>query len=132
MITKKCNTCQEDFPQTLQFFFSNGFTPNGTRKLKPNCKQCEKTNKFSRYYSIMQKVFGQLECEICGYDRVLHALELHHLDATEKEIDPSQMKSFQEVKIVQEMEKCQLLCANCHREAHYINLDLSSVKHYKE
>lgn len=131
METKKCNTCRQELPQTLQYFYSNGYTPKGTRKLKPNCKSCEQKNKYSRYYSIMQKVFGTVQCEICGYDRVLHALELHHLDPSEKELEPSQMKSFQEDTIVQEMKKCQLLCANCHREAHYINLDLSSVKHYK-
>ena len=57
--------------------------------------------------------------EICGYSRCPEALEFHHLDHTEKDFgisDKGHTRSWERIKT--ELEKCQLLCANCHREVH--------------
>ena len=56
-------------------------------------------------------------CERCGYDRYLGALDFHHLDASTKEFSISDTMRALE-KDLEELEKCILLCANCHREAH--------------
>lgn len=46
--------------------------------------------------------------------------EFHHRDPSEKaDRDPSKMLSLSWVKIEAELNKCDLLCANCHRLAHY-------------
>lgn len=56
-------------------------------------------------------------CKICNYSKCINALEFHHLDPNEKEFTLSQgIKSWNRVKI--ELDKCILLCANCHREVH--------------
>jgi 5-methylcytosine-specific restriction endonuclease McrA len=58
-------------------------------------------------------------CSICGYDRCIEALEFHHLDASEKDFGISSKgytRSWEMVK--QELDKCVILCANCHREVH--------------
>ena len=56
-------------------------------------------------------------CKICGYSMCIKALEFHHLDPNEKDFSFSQgTKSWERVKI--ELDKCILLCANCHREVH--------------
>ena len=59
------------------------------------------------------------KCEICGYDKCIAALDFHHLDPNEKEyaICNGDYKSFEKVK--KEVDKCILVCANCHREIHY-------------
>ncbi|MNT97520.1 hypothetical protein D3C72_2398630 [compost metagenome] len=46
------------------------------------------------------------------------ALEFHHRDPAQKDFTFSQvkLKNFKHVK--DELDKCDLLCANCHREAH--------------
>ena len=59
------------------------------------------------------------QCQICGYDRCPEALEFHHLDEAEKDFgisDKGYTRSWSRMK--QEVEKCLLLCANCHREVH--------------
>jgi predicted HNH restriction endonuclease len=58
-------------------------------------------------------------CEICGYSRCPDALEFHHLDDAKKDFGISAKgytRSWEKVK--NELNKCQLLCANCHRELH--------------
>ena len=59
------------------------------------------------------------KCKICGYSRCLTALDFHHIDESTKEFELSQRsltKSWE--KILAEMAKCILVCANCHREIH--------------
>lgn len=58
-------------------------------------------------------------CSSCGYDRCLEALEFHHLDTTKKDFGISEggySRSWAKVRA--EIEKCVLVCANCHRELH--------------
>ena len=59
------------------------------------------------------------KCSRCGYDRCIEALEFHHLDASQKDFGISQdgyTRSWERVR--QELDKCVLVCANCHRELH--------------
>lgn len=62
------------------------------------------------------------KCEICGYDKCISALEFHHLNPLEKEFSIGEYTSGNNVNIekaFEEVDKCSLLCANCHREIHY-------------
>ena len=59
------------------------------------------------------------KCSICAYNRCIKALEFHHLESDKKDFGISSKgytRSWQRVK--EELDKCILLCANCHREAH--------------
>lgn len=58
-------------------------------------------------------------CSICGYNKCIAALEFHHRDPTQKEFHWGRMKCSTWNGIVTEIDKCDLLCANCHREIHY-------------
>lgn len=57
-------------------------------------------------------------CNICGYNKCNGALELHHIDPHEKELSFGGIRANPKAwdKIVEELKKCVLLCANCHRE----------------
>ena len=57
------------------------------------------------------------ECERCGYNKCIGALEFHHLDPTEKEF-PLTGNTNSLVRQKAEADKCILVCANCHREIH--------------
>lgn len=59
------------------------------------------------------------KCEICGYDKCITALEFHHLDPNEKEFTIGYNGVLSLEKCKQEVDKCILVCANCHRELHY-------------
>ena len=59
------------------------------------------------------------KCMLCGYDRCEDALDFHHLDLTKKSFGISAKgitRSWE--KIRNEIDKCVLICANCHREIH--------------
>jgi hypothetical protein len=58
-------------------------------------------------------------CKRCGYNTCLDALEFHHKDAACKDFSISEKGYTRSwVKVKQELDKCELLCANCHREVH--------------
>ena len=64
------------------------------------------------------------KCQCCGYSRCLEALEFHHLDPNIKSFTISgKSKSFNSLK--SEVDKCILVCSNCHKEIHagLINID---------
>ena len=59
---------------------------------------------------------------MCGYDKNPAALEYHHPDENKEanithlarvHLSPTQL-----AKLHAEIEKCELFCANCHREEH--------------
>lgn len=56
-------------------------------------------------------------CEICGYNKCMGALDFHHKNPKEKDFGIGGVtKSFDKLK--NEVDKCILVCANCHREIH--------------
>ncbi|MFA6426878.1 MAG: hypothetical protein WCW16_00320 [Candidatus Magasanikbacteria bacterium] len=59
------------------------------------------------------------KCMICGYHKCLEAFDFHHLDAKQKEFGISKdglTRAWS--RVVKELDKCVMLCANCHREVH--------------
>lgn len=59
------------------------------------------------------------KCEICGYDKCISALEFHHLNPDEKDFGIGAKGYTRSVeKNKEEVNKCILVCANCHREIH--------------
>lgn len=57
-----------------------------------------------------------LECSDCGENDGA-CLDFHHLDPDEKRDTVSRLKFFK-VKVKEEIKKCIVLCANCHRKLH--------------
>ena len=58
------------------------------------------------------------QCCFCGYSACVEALEFHHING-KKDFGISSKgytRSWEKVK--SELEKCILVCANCHREVH--------------
>ena len=63
------------------------------------------------------------KCEKCGYDKCQASLEFHHLNPNEKEFNIGSYCSGNNVKVqaaFDKLEKCVLLCSNCHHEFHYL------------
>ncbi len=57
------------------------------------------------------------ECICCGYNVHPGVLDFHHVDQSSKEFaigSKGYTRSWEKVK--QELDKCILVCANCHRE----------------
>ena len=58
-------------------------------------------------------------CMMCGYNRCKDALSFHHKDPKTKLFNVSSWKNLNWLKIKEELDKCDLLCLNCHAEEHY-------------
>jgi hypothetical protein len=57
------------------------------------------------------------KCSKCGYNKCQNALDLHHVDPSQKSFGLSSRgltRSWDRIKV--EADKCILLCSNCHRE----------------
>lgn len=63
---------------------------------------------------------GGLKCQNCPENRIC-CLDFHHRDSTMKEVSLSYVASngWSIQRILDEIAKCDVLCANCHRWHHY-------------
>lgn len=103
-----CSKCKQALP--LNQFYKN----------YNKCKSCIK-KKSSEYQQKLKKLCVKYAgdcCENCGYDKYMGALEFHHKDPKSKDFKISRMGSALTERIKKEINKCLLLCANCHREEH--------------
>lgn len=59
-------------------------------------------------------------CSNCGFNKFVECIQFHHLDPLIKEESICEMISAakKEKEIMEEINKCILLCANCHMELH--------------
>jgi ribosomal protein S30 len=137
---KKCSQCHVDKP-TVEFH------KNARRKdgLQTMCIPCKKQHgavhykknidkykvravthrkDLSDWYSELKK---DLKCSKCGNNHPA-VLDFHHRDRTTKESTVAQLKSSRSNKqaILDEIEKCDVLCANCHRILHWEERNMPS------
>ena len=100
------------------------------------CYECsptdiEKSKKITALRQAMKRQAVKMrggKCEKCGYDKSIYALQFHHIDPATKSFGLSNgetTKSWAEYQ--QELQKCILLCANCHAEEHE-RLDMLNKK----
>jgi 5-methylcytosine-specific restriction endonuclease McrA len=67
------------------------------------------------------------KCQVCGYNKYPGALDLHHVGDKKFGIaDKGYTRSWEKVKT--ELDKCILVCANCHREIEAGITQLSVVR----
>ena len=128
-----CFRCKRELPDEL-------FCKDRRRKdgLSNKCKECQSFYSKEHYkkrpwrykeiskarkekvVSFVREFKSERGCYACGYNRHPEALDLHHLDPSSKEYSISTLISNRvcEDVIIKELEKCIVLCSNCHRELH--------------
>jgi|APSaa5957512622_1039677.scaffolds.fasta_scaffold07485_6 hypothetical protein len=88
---------------------------NNTDKEKERTKKRKQT--LRRWFNEYKET---LSCSKCGEGHPA-CLEFHHTKASEKDFmvsDSIERKGFSRDKILAEINKCTILCANCHRKIH--------------
>jgi predicted nucleic acid-binding Zn ribbon protein len=68
------------------------------------------------------------KCQVCGYNRYNGALDFHHLDPTKKDKRISRYCYIGWDKLKEELDKCILVCSNCHREIHGKIINIETLK----
>ena len=68
----------------------------------------------------LQQYKQELRCNRCGYDKAI-ALQFHHTDPNSKEycIAEAVHRAWSVKRLQVEIDKCEVLCANCHIEEHH-------------
>ena len=72
------------------------------------------------------------KCERCGYDKCSAALDFHHLDPKQKRFNISSSMTRRMGELIAEVDKCILICSNCHRELHYNESELGRIRKAKD
>ena len=121
-LCSSCNTVKD-----LENFYSNGYTPLGSPKYKAKCRSCSQSASYDRFSGLLKEYLEvsnrKYECEKCTYTNVFGSLDWHHTDPSTKEFSISDVsksissESFA-VSVIPELDKCKLLCPNCHRLEH--------------
>lgn len=118
---KICDYCNVNKPLT-DYHVKN----KKTNQLNNKCKVCfnnEANERLLKAKTMFVKYKGSC-CSVCGYKKCIQALEFHHLNPEEKDFEISgynlNTKNVTTLDpiIQKELDKCMLLCANCHREVH--------------
>jgi hypothetical protein len=119
METKICSKCGIE-KSIEEFHWRN--KAQGTRRAE--CKECHNNQVKKRYDENKDYINALKEgksCVKCGYNKCAAALDYHHIDPSTKINTVAKLSTHANLKdAIKEIEKCVLLCANCHREFHYL------------
>lgn len=77
----------------------------------------QRENKRKRKLEAIEYLGGK--CSKCEQTFHPAVYEFHHLDPLTKDRDPSKMLQLSLERLKAELDKCILLCANCHRIEHH-------------
>ena len=128
MDTKICTKCGRELPLTEYYSRGGG-------RLRSECKDCHKQYVTNQYFKRKEKVNDiktNCKCAKCGESRS-YTLDFHHKDPSIKDETIARMTSNcnKMEDILKEIEKCIVLCANCHREFHYLeNKEQITIEEY--
>lgn len=87
-------------------------------KARGRCKLCDKSNPNKTRIANRKLLYQYLSnnsCTDCGEDNPI-VLEFDHKDPSVKEYNISNMMGYSWSKIQLEIDKCEVVCANCHRK----------------
>jgi hypothetical protein len=133
MKTKYCSRCGRTL--LLSDFNKNITKPDGLSNV---CRDCNKSNLKQHYLAHKRHYYlknlrrrhllkewldeqkRNLYCRQCKESEVC-CLVFHHKDSSKKEYNISKMinRLMSVKKIKEEMEKCEVLCFNCHAKIHF-------------
>ena len=123
MIKKKlCRYCHKYYPES---YFGVALTTEKKIYRRHKCRDCYRATKkilHKRYRQWVTDYKKENKCCKCGVEDH-RVLEFHHLDSKNKEFDIGfaiHGRCGME-RIKREMEKCIIICSNCHKILHYKN-----------
>lgn len=116
-MTKICTKCGVEKSIT-EFHYRN--REKGT--LRSECKVCHNDyvkGKYQERKNVVQEIKTKQKCQKCG-DARPYVLDFHHTDPSVKHDTVARLTANNSAmdRVRAEIDKCIVLCANCHREFH--------------
>lgn len=109
-----CNKCKTEKPLS-EFFLKNG------KLTHYHCRQCNSDNVAERKREFKRQCveYRGGVCIDCGFKGHQAVYDFHHLDPTQKDFQFGSIGTTKLNDVVkEELDKCVLLCSNCHRIRH--------------
>lgn len=140
--TKVCAKCGKEYP--IEYFI---FKDKQNNIRSARCLECDRASKRESYHKLYEKNKDKFRarrkkiednnkkyineikscgCIICG-EKDIACLDFHHLKDKKFNIS-NEVGNLSKNKLTDEMNKCVVLCANCHRKLHYYNLNIEELK----
>ena len=116
---RHCETCGSIIdPYThRKAYASRKYCSNRCYTRSRNTLRSQKNRSSNLKYTFVEMAGGC--CQRCGYSEFQSGLDFHHIDKSQKEITPSTIiTSGDYERIFLELDKCALLCKNCHMAFH--------------
>ena len=117
----KLNPTERICPRcTMRLPSSEFYRRRGKEGYGVYCKSCTNRQAIERQQALKKRAVEYKGgcCSRCGYDRYIGSLEFHHVNPDGKDFTLAHAKSTSFENVKAELDKCLLLCANCHREEH--------------
>lgn len=113
----RCKYCKEEKPNG-QFEVAKTTPDKVYRRLRcKSCKQALQNKRRRKIYDWLCDLKRTFKCSVCAFSD-WRALDFHHVDPALKDRAVACLITFSKKRILLEIEKCTVLCANCHRIRH--------------
>lgn len=112
-----CYNCK--IPLTKDNAYSKG--KNRPNDFQSHCKSCFNSYCIERWRKLKIEAVAYKggKCQKCNGEFHPSVFEFHHRDPEGKDMSWTKMKLVSKSKRKAELDKCDLLCANCHRLTHW-------------
>jgi len=111
----KCKECQREY-------FKQHYEKNKQYYIDKAAEQKKQNTEINRKLKTEAKKNG---CVTCGENHPA-ALDFHHIDKNTKYKSISKMGEHPPTQVQKEINKCIVLCSNCHRKLHWSGIDKGS------
>ena len=136
---KVCSECKQNKP--LECFSKNA---NKKDLLSSHCKECHKILRRNHYLKNKDKILSQVKknkknffewykslknspCKDCGVSYPHYVMEFDHLYNKKFQLSYASKENYSKKKVLSEIEKCELVCANCHRARTFKRFNKASL-----
>lgn len=119
MMWLDCSYCGKDFQDNKRRIYCDDCI---ARHKKEPLPKSSTTMRMIRNRQFVTNYKKDKECDNCGYNKYPEILDFHHKNKSEKVGTINRlMKGLKSIYMIQkEIEKCLLICPNCHRELHLL------------
>jgi len=133
---KKCKICGKKLQGNQRKYCSNSCKCKGYHE--ENKERNNLLNMNSYYRQTIKGYIRKLKlvklsgggCANCGYKKNLYSLNFHYKDASQKKfnLDARNISNRSWESVLEEYNKCVLLCSNCHGEIHNPEMDMDKIE----